>query len=224
MRIQSKNAYQAFIHTKGVPLGGASTSQAGKFNQHQPLDLLTTLNQWQAEANDDTRTAARWPRDKMPLQVHIETRPGKPELDKIILQAMRQWETASIGLIRFAPANPLSNRDTDADIIVTWRSDTVTGRDYETGHTDRKLQGQRITQAIITLIENPLIDAHLTPERQINRLYATILHETGHALGLEHSTDAKDVMHYRGWQRPYLSANDTRRIQVLYQPLDQLRF
>ncbi len=176
-----------------------------------PLDALGALEEWRLLESFRQGDEPRWPAEVMPLRVVIQPHPAMAEAQTEILAAMRQWEGASLGLVRFVPVlgNP--------DILVTWVDAVVPGREYEVGHTDLQVQGkQTIAGATITLVMNPRIDASLSPERRKNRLIATVLHETGHALGLRHSERKEDIMHHRGWQRPYLSPHDIRRIQVLY--------
>jgi predicted Zn-dependent protease len=84
------------------------------------------------------------------------------------------------------------------------------------GHTDRVIQGAWIQQCTITLMSQPRIDEHLNLLQRQQRLATTILHELGHALGLEHSENKQDVMYFRGWRHSVLSENDIHRIRELY--------
>jgi predicted Zn-dependent protease len=188
-----------------------------------PLDALAALEQWRAQEEDTRKHSARWPLAKCPLKVRIDAHPDQQAGDAInfsnaqaLFGAMRQWEAATQGAIRFVLLNSPAHLADEADIIMTWDAQTTLGRDYEVGHTRREVQGKRLSRATITLITQPLIDGHLTPQQRKQRLYTTVLHETGHALGLEHSDYPRDVMYYRGWQRPFLSENDIQRIQSLY--------
>lgn len=193
----------------------SETVAAGKnrFSETQsPLDTLEALQQWQSEEQDHQRHAVRWSLERMPLRIHVQAHPQFPQAEPYALQAFRQWEAASGGLIRITP-EPLPAH---ADIVIQWQRETTRGRDYEVGHTHRQVQGQLIQRVTITLIEAPRIDAHLIPSKQALRLFSTLLHEAGHALGLEHSQHQGDVMHHRGWQHIFLSPNDSQRLNSLY--------
>lgn len=205
------------------PLGNKSLSlenfQVETIRQHiekNPLTALNALNEWRA-GESNTRQSVRWSLEQMPLKIWIEPTadPALPG-EKLLYAILRQWEIASEGLIRFRLMDrAIESRET-ADICFDWSRETVKGRDYEVGHANREVQGQRIRRVEITLIQEPLIDGQLTPEKRRSRLLATVLHETGHALGLEHSENSQDVMYYRGWQRSNLSPNDAERLLALY--------
>jgi hypothetical protein len=84
------------------------------------------------------------------------------------------------------------------------------------GHTDRKIQDRLILQATITLLPEPAIDQRLSIEGRKQRMYSTLLHELGHALGMEHTESERDVMHHRGWRNTHLSDNDAYQLKTLY--------
>ncbi len=186
--------------------------------EHNPLAALGALGAWRAESTQTTAQAVRWPLEQMPLSVWLpastdQSLPGVPSL----FAALRQWEMGTDGLIRFRLMDPNTESVEQAHIEFCWSRETTKGRDYEVGHANREVQGSRIRRVTITLIQEPLIDGHLSPAQRQSRLLATVMHEVGHALGLEHSESSQDVMFYRGWRREQLSPNDLRRIKDLYQ-------
>jgi predicted Zn-dependent protease len=189
--------------------------------QQNVWNAIESLQQRQTEEAAADRLTVRWALDRMPLSVYITPSPDwlAGERDKrtqLLFTVMRQWEAASGGLIRFRLVNSQPFDPGQADIRIVWADETTLGRDFEVGHAERDVRGAMIQRVTITLIQKPKIDAHLSPVKQQQRLQATILHETGHALGLEHSEQTRDVMYYRGWQQRYLSDNDSRRLQALY--------
>lgn len=182
----------------------------------RPQSALHALGEWRG-GEGHSRQSVRWSLEQCPLKIWMEpsedpTFPG----EKLMFATLRQWEIASEGLIRFRLMDKVTESQDTADIVFKWSRETVKGRDYEVGHANRQVQGQRIRRVEITLIEEPLIDGHLTLDKRRSRLLATVLHEVGHALGLEHSESSQDVMYHRGWQRNTLSQSDIHRLQELY--------
>jgi hypothetical protein len=178
------------------------------------LDALHALEEWRRQEVDNRQDPApRWrPEKTRSLFVYI-TPLNKPQWQDIILRACREWEFSSGGLIQFVH----TVRPEEADIKVEWSQTAVVGRDYEVGHTRNTVHPPNwITQATLTLLVQPEIDKHLTLDQIQSRLYTTALHELGHALGLEHSQSARDVMHHQGWKNPVLTKNDIRQLTELY--------
>jgi predicted Zn-dependent protease len=224
-RSQSRQSSDAASSLIGNTRTSAQLSQqAGLLGN--PLTALEALEQWRVHEENTQRNACRWNSDAMPLRVAIKPGSNAPEpirQQKELWAVIKQWEAASQGLIRFTLVEATPWAPSTADIIITWTGQTTLGRDFEVGHTQRTVQGKWLTHATITLIQEPVIDGHLSPAKRVQRLQATVLHEMGHALGLEHSQDKRDVMYYRGWQRTTLSIADIQRIQDLYRRDNSLR-
>jgi hypothetical protein len=141
------------------------------------------------------------------------------EISTLLDQALQQWTSASRGKILFVlnpSSNPSDAKSSDADIRIIGSTAVTLGRDYEVGHTDRIIKNNQIHKATITLIADPVIDKTLNHSQRQHRLLATLLHEVGHAIGLEHSTNPQDNMFYRGWTRTQLGIGDIRQIQLYY--------
>lgn len=181
------------------------------------MELVEELARW-SQGERLHKSQVRWHAEAIPLRVYLPPR-DDDMAGKLLTSVLRDWEAASLGQVRFTRAVTAEG----VDIALNWADEPVPGRDFEVGHTRRTLQGNnRIARVEITLLESPAIDRRLSPGRQAMRLRATLLHELGHALGLEHSGNPLDVMHHRGWQNAFLSDNDCRAIQALYQQADRL--
>ena len=192
------------------------------------LDALDALEQECIQSEAYQKQAVRWPLSSCPLRVWMAPGPQLfPEATlahpseqsqiptELLLGALHQWESATAGAITFCHLSGLLPPE-DVDLRIEWSSHTTLGRDYEVGHTDRVIQGAWIQQCTITLIVQPRIDDRLNLLQRQQRLATTILHELGHALGLEHSENKQDVMYFRGWRHSALSENDIHRIRELY--------
>jgi predicted Zn-dependent protease len=149
----------------------------------------------------------RWAKADLPLLWNA------PDFESALLEeVMAEWSEASQGKIAFEAAHYAQS----ARLHFEWIDRTTLGRDYEVGHTNRQVQGGQILQAQISMIRNPAIDRHLSIGQQKQRFRTTLLHEIGHALGVEHSNSPTDVMYYQGWRNEHLSKNDTQRLLFLY--------
>jgi len=165
-----------------------------------------------APAEKYMKAVYRWPSEAMPLRVFY------PEgLDWS--QILDQWVLGSRKQVSFVTVQD----PTTADIVFSWTDSAVNGRPFEVGHTKNAVNDQGvITKAEIQMLREPLIDKQLAGLERKMRLQATVLHEIGHALGLEHGEHAQDAMYFRGWQNAYLSEHDCQRIQGLYPEGPQL--
>ena len=203
--------------------------QQGKQPETAPQAAFGDLD-FLASPGGETPSACRWRAADFPLAVWFEENPETPDFEGELFGMLGHWAYASDNRLRFVKAES----EEEADVTITWFDEPVLGRDFELGHTDRtvipnpdKTPGQPegiITFVNVNLHKKPLknVDfcaknAHFSSENaQKTRFFATILHEFGHVLGLEHSTNPTDTMFHRGFQNARLSDNDIRRLKLLY--------
>jgi predicted Zn-dependent protease len=191
------------------------------------------LESWRISESPLGKQQSRWHPSYLPLKVlfqpfNVHDPLINQKIQTLLDQALLEWERASLGRLSFVNVKGTNPETTPSHIAITWSEEPVKGRNFEVGHTQRVVQTALsglfqknppwIQHAHITLLKAPIIDQYLNATQQEDRLKTTFLHEIGHALGLEHSTNPGDVMHHRGWKNQCLSYQDAENIQALYLP------
>lgn len=175
---------------------------------------IDKLNKW--NNNDKSEgISPKWDLNRIPLRFFIDSNCYEEKFLAEFVDTVRlsflPWSRASYGLIRFQE----TFQEDSADIKINWSNETVLGRDFETGHNNLKVIGNKIDKAEITIVIYPIIDKSASSTSRIERVKKTSLHEIGHALGLKHSNSPKDLMFYRA-NNTKLSSNDIYGLNELY--------
>lgn len=154
-----------------------------------------------------------------PIYVYIPPQHGN--MTKLMYQAFNAWQTQSKSLVRFKFVNSPENANIEvefvdfvshcnsADAVGCTETTTRGGQYYKayvtigTKEYARTLEGGRYTRKIV--------------ERSKEHIYGVMLHEAGHAIGLEHSPNSGSIMYpYDLDSMQYLTKEDMRLLYNKY--------
>lgn len=158
----------------------------------------------------------------MPIYVYI---PQYGNYSRLMQQAFVAWEKKSNGMVRFKFVSSPSS----ANIEVEFTDFVVCGRTEATGMAvgcTQKYYGKRghYSKAYVTIgtkqYQYEIIDrqrVRKTVERPLDNIYGVMLHEAGHAIGLDHSQSAGSIMYpYDLKTMQYLTNDDLNLLYAKY--------
>lgn len=131
-------------------------------------------------------------------------------------QAFKTWAKASKGNMGFRFVNSAMNTDIVCDFTPYFAGTNQLGVTHTTYSTYLKSRGVlEIQSAKITIAEkHPKTQKDLTEDE----VYTTMLHEIGHAIGLQHTTDSENdsIMNPICYTKNDISQRDLKRLYDLY--------
>ncbi len=159
---------------------------------------------------DTTIVVRRWTGHEGTLVVHVPLPEGE---DRTAARAMQQAAAQGIRAWNNQPFPILADLrgDRDPHVTVSWRSG-LSGRQIGLTRTSWSPSSGLIVVGLELATRQPGASREPADPRQIR---LTAAHEMGHALGLPHSDQPRDVM-YATNTATAMSAQDYRSIEVLY--------
>jgi Flp pilus assembly protein TadD len=169
----------------------------------------------------DSEVVRRWSRGMMPLKVYMPSDEGvalapshsgltSHNMHEIVLASLDAWTQASQGRCEFM----VVQRPEESNIEFAYTNDpSGMENSAQLGVTSWSGENTHMKARIRLLTGNAM-----GKPSSLDLLMQTTLHELGHALGLEHSNTAGDVMYPSARAVPVteLTNNDTRRIVNIY--------
>lgn len=158
----------------------------------------------------------------LPLTVAVQ---AKGLSIALVQKALQAWEVGTNHQVQFTLlTTPTPEASQSADILILWAETLLQQAGHQTAYNTGKAwlhvkaikDSPVIVGSTIELAKNPIIDAYISTQQQTSRLYTTILHELGHALGLKHAQQHISVMHPLGWQNTQLTPEDVGLFFQLY--------
>jgi tetratricopeptide (TPR) repeat protein len=183
----------------------------------QVKEQLTLRENVDIKSNDyqASITARRWPDSKFPLKVCVETS-FDSETREMIWHGFEEWVSSSKKL-----RCDLVSDSRKADIVVMRTVDSSQLPLNAGGRTiyddDSSGDAVRCLRKATILLYRPFDDTRDLSPAQLNDFKSLVLHEAGHALGIDgHSPNGADLMYWKArWLR--LSNRDRNTMRLIYE-------
>lgn len=153
-----------------------------------------------------------------PIYVYI---PEHGNMSVLMKQAFTAWERQSKSLVRFKFVNSPSNANIEVEFV-----DFVSNcnSDHAVGCTEMSTKGSQYYKAYVTIGTKEYIRDYSggrytrrIAERSKDHIYGVMLHEAGHAIGLDHSPNNGSIMYpYDLDSMQYLTKEDMRLLYNKY--------
>ncbi|MEB3206972.1 MAG: matrixin family metalloprotease [Vampirovibrionales bacterium] len=193
--------------------------KSAKFNQVQQLSRSTGGRQEGGSQGNYLSNAIHngkiihWDVARMPLKVYIASGAKisgwQPGYKALVSKALQAWQSASFSKLRFTQ----TPSPQQADIVITWVRQLA---HHRVGESPFEARGNVIIRSDVTVaLANPFNNTLMSE----SEIYSTILHELGHALGIQgHSPYADDVMFamVNSKQTGALTMRDKATLRALY--------
>lgn len=153
-----------------------------------------------------------------PIYVYI---PKYGNMSVLMKQAFQSWERQSKSLVRFKFVDSPSNANIEVEFV-----DFVSNcnSDHAVGCTEMSMRGSQYYKAYVTIgtkeYQRSYQGGRYTRkivERTKDHIYGVMLHEAGHAIGLDHSPNSGSIMYpYDLDSMQYLTKEDMRLLYNKY--------
>ena len=167
-----------------------------------------------------TVISAEFPRwTSQPIYVYI---PQYGKYSQLMKKSFIAWEQLSKSLIRFKYIDSPQDAQIQVEFV-----DFVTncgGHGHAVGCTQLATRGKNYYKSVVTIgtkeyakIYNGSVYTSKLRHRPLKNIYGVMLHEVGHAIGLEHSLNNKSIMYpYDLPTLQYLTKEDLRLLYNKY--------